>query len=61
MDLLGKAAELCTAEGVEQEAFMTAAWAAFLDASPGLREELADKELATQLGALRERGLIGSA
>jgi hypothetical protein len=40
---------------------MQAAWAACLDASPGLREELADKELRSQLKKLRKRGLIASA
>jgi hypothetical protein len=40
---------------------MQAAWGACLDAQPGLREELADKELRAQLKKLRKRGLVASA
>lgn len=59
--LLARAAELAAAHGVPSEAFMSAAWNAHLDARPGLREELADKELKAQLRKLRKRGLIASA
>jgi hypothetical protein len=40
---------------------MQAAWAACLDARPGLREEIADKELRAQLKKLRKRGLVAAA
>jgi hypothetical protein len=40
---------------------MQAAWAECLDARPGLREEIADKELRAQLKKLRKRGLIANA
>ena len=40
---------------------MSAAWNALLAAHPGMREELADKELRTQLKKLRKQGLVGMA
>jgi len=51
--LLRRAAELAAARGVESELFMQAAWSACLDARPGLREQIADKELRSQLRKLR--------
>lgn len=60
-ELLGRASELAAKHGVETEVFMSAAWNACLEARPGLREELADKELRSQLRKLRKRGLVGSA
>jgi hypothetical protein len=61
MQLLRRAAQLAAQRGAESERFMQAAWAACLDARPGLREELADKELRAQLKKLRKRGLVGAA
>jgi hypothetical protein len=40
---------------------MSAAWNAILDAHPGMREQLAEKELRGQLKKLRKQGLIGLA
>ncbi len=60
-NLLTRAAELSTKNGVASDDFMTAAWNAVLDANPGLREQLIDKELRTQLKKLRRQGLIGQA
>ena len=40
---------------------MDAAWEACLEARPGLREKLVDKELKAQLRKLRKRGLVGQA
>lgn len=59
--LLRRAAQLAAEHGVESERFMHAAWGACLDARPGLREELADKELRAQLKKLRKRGLVANA
>jgi hypothetical protein len=56
--LLREAARLATERGAPSDQFMQAAWAACLGARPGLREELADKELRAQLKKLRKRGLI---
>lgn len=61
MQLLRRAAQLAAQRGAESERFMQAAWLACLDARPGLREELADKELRAQLKKLRKRGLVGAA
>lgn len=61
VQLLRQAAKLAAERGAESEQFMQAAWAACLDARPGLREELADKELRAQLKKLRKRGLVGIA
>lgn len=59
--LLRAAAAFAASQGFETEHFMNAAWSACLDARPGLREELADKELKSQLRKLRKRGRVGQA
>ncbi|MDB4961149.1 MAG: hypothetical protein JWP01_1148 [Myxococcales bacterium] len=59
--LLQHAAELAAQNGVSTETFMAAAWAACLESHPGLREELEDKELKSQLKKLRKRGLVAMA
>jgi hypothetical protein len=40
---------------------MSAAWNAVLDANPGRREKLIDKELRQQLKRLRRQGLMPQA
>lgn len=59
--LLKRAAELAADHELDNDDFMSAAWNAILDAHPGLRERLVDKELRSQLKRLRKRGLVGSA
>ena len=59
--LLAKAAKLAAAHDVHTDAFLHAAWSACLDARPGLRDELEDKELRAQLRKLRKQGLVGTA
>ena len=59
--LLEQAASLAAANGLEGEVFKRAAWNAFLDAKPGLRQQLEDKQLRAELRKLRKRGLVGSA
>jgi hypothetical protein len=59
--LLARAAELAAKDEIDSAEFMSAAWNAILDAHPGMREEIADKELRTQLKKLRKQGLIGLA
>ena len=61
LELLSRAAKLAADKGVDNEAFMAAAWNAVLDAHPGMREALADRELRKQLRAWRKQGLIGQA
>jgi hypothetical protein len=60
-ELLARAAELAAERGIDPQLFVQAAWAACLDARPGLREELEDKELRAHLRKLRKRGVIGLA
>ena len=47
--LLARAAELSVQQGLATEDFMNAAWNAHLDANPGMRQELIDRELRAQL------------
>lgn len=59
--LLARAAELSVQQGLATEDFMTAAWNAHLDANPGMRQELIDRELRAQLKKLRRQGLMPQA
>lgn len=59
--LLDEAAKLAAKHGLPTEAFMAAAWQHCLDNYPGLREEIEDKELESQLKKLRKRGLVATA
>jgi hypothetical protein len=61
VQLLRRVAQLAAERGVDTDMFMQAAWMACLEARPGLREELEDKELLTQLEMLRQRGLVPAA
>jgi len=59
--LLAHAADLSARHEVPKEMFMAAAWNAYLEARPGLREEIEERELKTQLKKLRKQGLIATA
>jgi hypothetical protein len=59
--LLRQVAKMCVEHQVDVETFMRSAWATYVDARPGMREELETKELEAQLAALREAGKIGLA
>jgi hypothetical protein len=61
VQLLRRAAQLAADVGMDSERFMEAAWDACLDARPGLRAELEDRELRSQLKKLRKRGLVARA
>jgi hypothetical protein len=58
---LERAAQLAATNGISGDTFKRAAWDAYLNARPGLRQELEDKQLKAQLRKLRKRGLIASA
>ena len=60
-ELLKRAADVAASEGIPSDAFMQVAWQAFLAAHPGMREELEDKALRSELKKLRKRGLIATA
>jgi hypothetical protein len=61
VQLLRRAAKLAAEHSADTDLFMQAAWAACLDARPGLREQLEDKELRAKLKKLRKRGLVAAA
>ena len=60
-ELLAQAAELGARHGVDADAFMKGAWSAYIDARPGLREQLEEMHLKNQLEELRKQGRIGGA
>jgi hypothetical protein len=59
--LLARAAELAAKNDLDLDEFVRAAWSAFVDARPGLRQQLEDKQLRSELRKLRKRGLVGTA
>ena len=59
--VLARAATLAAEGGLSSDAFMAAAWQAYLDSHPGMREQLEDKALRSVLKKLRKRGLVASA
>lgn len=57
-NLLSQAARRCD---VDPDEFVRNAWAAYLDAHPGMREHLEELQLRAQLDELRKSGLMGQA
>jgi len=60
-ELLAQAAALGARHGVDADSFMKGAWSAYIDACPGLREQLEEMQLKSQLDELRKLGRIGEA
>ena len=60
-DALDHAANTAVAGGMELEAFMQTAFAAYLAANPGKREEMENNHAVAHLEELRRRGVIGTA
>jgi hypothetical protein len=60
-ELLTQAAILCVEHGADLDAFMKGAWAAYIEARPGLRDELEDLQLRQQLEELRKLDRIAKA
>jgi len=60
-ELIARAAELCVEHGVDLDTFMRGAYSSYLEARPGLAEQLADQKLAAQLEVMRSAGRIASA
>ena len=58
---LHAAAASAVEAGVELEAWMQAAWSAYVEQRPGLRAHLEEVQLASQLDDLRQRGRIAQA
>ena len=59
--LLTNAALLCIQQGVDLDAYMTGAWAAYVEARPGMRAHLEELHLRDQLEELRKLGRVGVA
>ena len=62
-DLLTRAAKVCVENGAgaDLQAFMNGAYAAFIAASPGLAEQIADAQLRARLEQMRSAGQVASA
>ncbi len=54
-------AQAAGAANVDLDAFMHAAWSAFVDARPGLRDHLEQVRLEAQLEVLRSQGKLAQA
>jgi hypothetical protein len=62
LDLHLQSAALAAASvGINLDEFLRQAWSAYVDARPGLREHLADTQLAHQIQELRAAGKVGLA
>jgi hypothetical protein len=59
--LLAEAAEIAAKAGIAPEAFAASAWQAYLAASPGLAEHLAEMQFDAALEHLRESGRLAKA
>jgi hypothetical protein len=58
---LTHAAELCVEHGVDLDSFMRGAWSAYVEARPGMREQLEEMQLRDQLEEIRKSGGMGEA
>ena len=57
-ELLARAAAMAAEQGSGLDEFMEAAWSAFVDTQPGLREHLEEMRLMAQLEQLRQNGRV---
>lgn len=60
-ELLARAAELCVEHEIDVDPFVRGAYSAYLEARPGMREELAEMQLKAQLEEMRKLGRIATA
>jgi hypothetical protein len=60
-DLLLRAAILCIEQGLDVETFMRGAWSAYVEARPGMRDQIEEMQLIAQLDELRKAGRLGEA
>jgi hypothetical protein len=58
---LARAAEIAARAGVTPEVFTSAAWQAYLNASPELAERLAERQFEDALEGLRNSGRMAKA
>ena len=59
--LLAAAAALSVEHDIDGDAFVRDAWSAYLEARPGMREQLEDMQLRARLEQLRKSGLVPTA
>jgi hypothetical protein len=59
--LFTRAADLCVQHGLDVDDYLTGAWAAYVEARPGLRDQLEELRLRDQLEELRKLGRVGRA
>jgi hypothetical protein len=59
--LLSQAAALCVEQGVDVDNFIKAAWSVYIEARPGMREQLEEAQLRDQLDEIRKAGRMGQA
>jgi len=59
--LLSQAAALCVEHRVDLDAYMSGAWAAYVEARPGMRDYFEEMRLRDELDQLRKLGRLGSA
>jgi len=59
--LLTQAASLCVEQGIDVDNFMKAAWTAYVESRPGMREHLEELQLIDQLDEIRKAGRMGEA
>lgn len=59
--LFSEAAALCVEHGVDLDVFMNGAWSAYLEARPGMRDQIEEAQLRQQLDELRKRGRLATA
>ena len=60
-ELLARAAKLCVEHEIDVDPFVRGAFSAYLDAQPGLKEQLEELRLREQLEEMRRDGRIGLA
>jgi hypothetical protein len=60
-ELMRRAARRAAERGASLESFMSAAYGAFLDINPDVREQLAEAQMLAEIQALRSAGKVGSA
>jgi hypothetical protein len=60
-ELLMRAGALCVQHGADLESFMHAAWSAYVECRPGMREHLEEMQLRDQLDEIRKLGKMAEA
>jgi hypothetical protein len=60
-ELLSRAAEICVENNIDADPFVRGAYAAYLEARPGMREYLEELQLRQTLEEMRRVGRIATA